>query len=307
MLTYLLAILAACANATSSVLQRKANLEVPRSENLTLRLIWSLMHEPVWFGGILAIIAGFLLQASALSSGQLATVEPILVAELPFTLILAAWVFRHRMGPSEWLPSLAMTVGLVGLLYFLSPSSGRAANIRWSVWVTGIAGNLIVIGILVAAGRLVQNSRRAALLGIAAGAAFGLTAALIKGTTQILAHGLIALLTGWQVYAMIVSGLFGMFLTQSALNAGQLVAAQPGLTMTDPVVSILWGVLAFGERVRGGWHAAIAGVCAVIIGVGVVALARSPVLSGSRSASQRGQPGGAPTDRVTSRGRDEPG
>jgi len=281
MLTYVLAILAACANATSSVLQRRANLEVPRSENLTLRLIWSLMHEPVWFGGILAIIAGFLLQASALSSGQLATVEPILVAELPFTLILAAWVFRQRMGRAEWWPTLAMTAGVAGLLYFLSPSSGRSENIRWYVWVTGATANLIVIGILVAVGRRVQNAHRAALLGIAAGAGFGLTAALIKGTTQTLAHGLIALVTGWQVYAMIVSGLFGMFLTQSALNAGQLVAAQPGLTMTDPVVSIMWGVLAFGEMVRGGWHAAFAGVCAIIIGVGVVALAKSPLLSGS--------------------------
>jgi drug/metabolite transporter (DMT)-like permease len=289
MLTYVLAILAACANATSSVLQRRANLDVPRSENLTLRLIWSLMHEPVWFGGILAIIAGFLLQASALSSGQLATVEPILVAELPFTLILAAWVFRQRMGTSEWWPTLAMTVGVAGLLYFLSPSSGRSGNIRWYVWVTGATANLIVIGILVVVGRRVQNAHRAALLGIAAGAGFGLTAALIKGTTQILAHGLIAVLTGWQVYAMIVSGLFGMFLTQSALNAGQLVAAQPGLTMTDPVVSILWGVLAFGERVRGGWHAAFAGACGIIIGVGVVALARSPLLSGSPDQRESAQ------------------
>lgn len=281
MLTYVLALLAACANATSSVLQRRANLEVPRSENLTLRLIWSLMHEPVWFGGILAIIAGFLLQASALSSGQLATVEPILVAELPFTLILAAWVFRQRMGPLEWWPTLAMTVGLAGLLYFLSPSPGRSENVRWSIWTAGITANLIVIAILVALGRRGQNSRRAALLGVAAGAGFGLTAALIKGMTQTLAHGLIVLLTGWQVYAMIVSGVLGMFLTQSALNAGQLVAAQPGLTMTDPVVSILWGVLAFEEKIRGGWYAALAGACAIIIGVGVVALARSPLLARS--------------------------
>jgi len=280
MLTYGLAILAACANATSSVLQRKANLEVPRSENLTLRLIWSLMHEPVWFGGILAIIAGFLLQASALSSGQLATVEPILVAELPFTLILAAWVFHQGMGPPEWWPTLVMTAGLAGLLYFLSPSPGRSGNGRWYVWVTGITANLIVIAILVAVGRRGQNSRRAALLGVAAGAGFGLTAALIKGMTQTLAHGLIALLTGWQVYAMIATGLLGMFLTQSALNAGQLVAAQPGLTLTDPVVSILWGVLAFGEKVRDGWDAVFAGICAIAIGVGVVALARSPLLSG---------------------------
>jgi drug/metabolite transporter (DMT)-like permease len=281
MLTYGLALLAACANATSSVLQRKANLEVPRSENLSLRLIWSLMHEPVWFGGILAIIAGFLLQASALASGQLATVEPILVAELPFTLILAARVFRQHMGLSEWWPTLVMTAGLGGLLYFLSPSSGRPGQDRWYVWVVGGTANLLVIAILVALGRRGQNSCRAALLGVAAGACFGLTAALIKATTETLAHGFIALLTGWQVYAMVAAGTLGMFLTQSALNAGRLVAAQPGLTLTDPVVSVLWGVLAFGEKVRDGWHAIIAGVCGIIIGVGVVALARSPLLSGS--------------------------
>jgi hypothetical protein len=34
MLTYVLAVLAACANATSSVLQREANRQVPKRENL---------------------------------------------------------------------------------------------------------------------------------------------------------------------------------------------------------------------------------------------------------------------------------
>ena len=53
MLTYLLAVLAACANATSSVLQRKANRRAPQQDNLSLRLLWSLAHEPVWFGGAL--------------------------------------------------------------------------------------------------------------------------------------------------------------------------------------------------------------------------------------------------------------
>jgi len=54
-LTYLLAILAACANATSSVLQRKANLQVPGKQDLSPRLIRSLLHEPAWFGGVLAV------------------------------------------------------------------------------------------------------------------------------------------------------------------------------------------------------------------------------------------------------------
>ena len=50
MLTYVLAVLAACANAVSSVLQRKANRAVPQRQNLSLKLIRTLLHQPVWFG-----------------------------------------------------------------------------------------------------------------------------------------------------------------------------------------------------------------------------------------------------------------
>jgi len=97
-LTYVLAVLAACANALSSVLQRKANKRVPQSENMSLRQMRDLLRQPVWFGGIAAITAGFLLQASALGTGQLSVVEPVLVLELPFTLILASRVFPSGSG-----------------------------------------------------------------------------------------------------------------------------------------------------------------------------------------------------------------
>ncbi len=76
------------------MLQREANREVPRKQNLSLRPIASLAHEPVWFGGVLGIFAGFLLQATALGNGQLSVVEPVLVLELPAALILPARVFR---------------------------------------------------------------------------------------------------------------------------------------------------------------------------------------------------------------------
>lgn len=100
-------------------------------------------------------------------------------------------------------------------------------------------------------------SRRAAVLAVAAGTAFGLTAALIKGMTETFSQGFTVLLTSWELYGMIAAGVLGVFLVQSAMNAGRLIAAQPGLTLSDPIVSILWGVLVFGERVRDGWHAAL--------------------------------------------------
>lgn len=112
------------------------------------------------------------------------------------------------------------------------------------------------------------------------GAAFGLTAALMKGMTETFAGGFGELLSSWQLYAMIAAGGGGMFLVQSAMNAGRLLAAQPGLTLSDPVVSILWGVLAFGEQVRGGIYLAAAALSGLVMAGAVLFLARSPLLSG---------------------------
>ncbi|HEY4463196.1 MAG TPA: DMT family transporter [Streptosporangiaceae bacterium] len=290
MLTYALAVLAACANAASSVLQRKANREIPQTENLSWELIRDLLHQPVWFGGVLAVIIGFLLQATALGTGELAAVEPVLVLELPITLILASRVFGSRMRWQEWASTIAMTAGLAGLLYFLSPSGGQSGGLPFYGWVIGIGANLALVGALVAWGRRGpagrsggtggSSSRQAAVLGVAAGATFGLTAALMKGMTGTFSSGgLGELLTSWQLYGMIAAGILGLFLVQSAMNAGRLIAAQPGLTLSDPIVSILWGVLAFHEEVRGGMNILFATLSGLVMAGAVVALARSPLLS----------------------------
>ena len=46
----------------------------------------------------------------------------------------------------------------------------------------------------------------------------------------------------------------------------------------DPVVSILWGTLGFGETVRGGLFLGLAAICAAGIGGGVYLLSRSPLV-----------------------------
>ena len=153
MLTYLFAVLAACANAISSVLQRKAGRRVPQGENLSLRLIGSLLHQPVWFGGILAVTAGFLLQAAALGNGQLSVVEPVLVLELPFTLLLATRVFHAGLHRREWGAIAAMSAGLAALLYALSPSAGKPADVGWYGWAIGIGINLAFVAAMTVWGR----------------------------------------------------------------------------------------------------------------------------------------------------------
>jgi len=296
-MTYLLAVLAACANATSSVLQRKAGRRVPQGENLSPRLIWSLLHEPTWFGGIAAVTVGFLLQATALGSGQLSVVEPILVLELPAALLLATRVFHSRLHRREWGSAAAMAAGLAAMLYALSPSGGRPEGVRWYTWVAGIGVNLAFVAAMVAWGRRgpagagprsgQSSALQAAVLAVGAGAAFGLTAALMKGMTSAYSRGMIALLSSWQLYGMVATGIAGMFLVQSALNAGRLVAAQPGLTLTDPIVSILWGVLIFREQVRTGWFLVLTVAGGLVLVGGVLVLGGSPLLSGESGRKER--------------------
>jgi drug/metabolite transporter (DMT)-like permease len=301
-LTYLLAVLASGANATASVLQRKANLQVPRKQNLSPRLIWSLLHEPVWFGGVLAVFAGFLLQASALGSGQISVVEPILVLELPMTLLLASRMFRAPMRGREWAATAAMSAALAALLYCLSPSGGRPGSVPWYAWIAGIGANLALVAVMVAWGRRgpagrgredgQSSAHQAAVLGVAAGSAFGLTAALMKGMTSNFSRGIGTLLVSWQLYGMIAAGVLAMFLLQSAVNAGRLIAAQPALTLANPIVAVLWGVAVFGERVRGGWFILPIVLSGLIMAAAVVALARSPLLARESAGTAGREHGG---------------
>lgn len=285
MLTFVFAVMSAWANATSSVLQRVANRDVSEHDQ-GWRLIVELVRRPVWLSGVATLAAGFILQAAALSRGALAVVEPVLVLELPISLLIAGLVFHGRLRRREWAAVLAITAGLGGLLYFLAPSGDVDSSVSARVWLIGVAINVGFMAALALAAGAGSRSRRAALLGIAAGSGFGLAAALMKAMTENLADGIDRLLVSWQTYAMIGAGLLGMLFLQGALHAGSLVAAQPGVTTADPIVSILWGTLGFGESVRSGPFLVLACGSAILIGAGVFVLTRSPLLTDGTSAGR---------------------
>ncbi|WP_037771323.1 DMT family transporter [Streptomyces sclerotialus] len=302
MLSYLLAVLAACANAAASVLQRRASRGLPREDSLRPRLILHLLSRPVWFAGFLCVILGFVLQAAALATGSLSVVQPILVVELPVTLVLASWVFHTRLHHREWLSIVGMTVGLAALLYFLSPAAGAGEEAGWEAWTVGVSANLLVVVAAVEWGRRAApalpsgGSRRAAAFGVAAGCQFGLTAAFMKGAMSHGEDGIGAVLATWQLYAMVAAGILAMFLLQSALHAGNLLAAQPGLTLSDPIVAILWGSFAFAEHVRGGWYVVPAVAGGLLMAFSALVLTRSPLLKGEEALieADRMSPAGPP-------------
>jgi hypothetical protein len=105
-------------------------------------------------------------------------------------------------------------------------------------------------------------------------------------TQQYASGGLVGVLTAWQLYAAAAVGLLAFWMDQNAVNAGRLAAAQPGITLGDPVVSIVWGLTVFQETTRGGAWLAAAGVCGAAMSVAAIVLARSPATTGEAAREE---------------------
>jgi drug/metabolite transporter (DMT)-like permease len=276
-ISYALAFLAAIVNATGDVLNRKASREAPAHLAFRFRLFAHLMRRQAWLAAAALMVTSFVLAAAALGTGQLASVQLIVILELPLTLVGSAWFLGGQLPVRDWAAIVAMTAGVIGLLVLLDPRPGHGEPVSAVVWLAGSAASVAAVAALYLAAKAQRASAsRAALLGIASGFGYGLTAALTKGMADVFTtHGVTGVVSSWELYACGAAGLASTWLLQNAYHAGTLAAAQPGITLVDPIVATVWGAVAFGEHVRHGWILVLALVPLAVLTAGVLALSRS--------------------------------
>jgi drug/metabolite transporter (DMT)-like permease len=281
-----LVLLATIANAMALVLQRKAAQDSARSRGISAGTLRDMVQRPAWLVGTSIFCVAVGLQAVALSLGSIALVQPVLVMELPFTLLLGWFVLGGALRRREWIAVAIMSVGLVVLLVSLQPSGGDALGAGAVTW---ILGTIVTLGLLGGASAIAERSlpvARAAWYGIAAGIGSGFVAVIVKAMSEALALGGISgVLTTWQSYLLLPVAPAAFLTLQYALRAGRLLASQPGLILGNPLLSSTWGIWLLGEEVNGG--AALLGgfIGAGLMTVGVFLLSRSPLL-----AAQEGGP-----------------
>ncbi|MFE4452334.1 DMT family transporter [Streptomyces sp. NPDC056796] len=286
MISVLFAVLTALSNGTASVLQRRAALRVPDDEAMHLSLIGHLLRQKVWLGGIGLVIVAAVCQAVALATGPIAVVQPIFVIELPATLLVAGFVLRVGVPRPVWYGVAAVTLGLALGMAAAAPGGG-SENVQGAAWIPALVLTGIFEAALIASALGTSGNVRAALLGLAAACGYALTAALMKDAMSRLNDGgAAALLTAWQLYATAAAGVGALFLLQNALQAGSLVAVQPMLTLGDALISITYGVTLFGEELRTGWWVLPQLIGLVLIAVGCVVLARSPLATANTAPSR---------------------
>jgi hypothetical protein len=286
-----LVLLACLGNALALTLQRKAAQDSARQRGRSAGSFRDMVRRPPWLFGIVIFALAIGCQISALRLGSVSLVQPVLVMELPFTLLVGWWILGGALRPYEWTAVATMTVGLVVMLASLRPHGGdalAAGNLRWILGTLATAAAMaITIGIAVTS----RAAGKAAFFGIAAGIGSGFVAVIFKAMTDALATGGLGLVvTTWQTYLLIPVAPVAFWTLQSGLRAGRLLASQPGLTLGNPLLAFLWGTGLLGEEVAGGPWLLGGLLGAGLLTVGVFLLARSPVL-----AAQEGNPRDQPS------------
>jgi len=277
-MAYVLAVMAALANALTSILQRMGVESAPESTTLRLSLIAYALHRKVWIAGFVMMIGAFLLQFLALHFGDLSTVQPILTLELPFLVAIIGLWFRHPLTWQEWVGSSAAAAGLAAFLALSSPASGTETP---DLHTWGLVTFAVVAGgsLAVILARFGSPAWRAAWFGVAGAIAFAFTAALIKEMNDQITNGWSHVFLSWPPYALAGAGLVGMFLAQNAFHAGPVTASQSTLVIVDPLASIAIGIGLFGDHVQtSGGHLVGEVLAMMVLVVGVFSLSRSPLV-----------------------------
>ena len=274
-MTTFFALCAGFCNAFNVVAQHRASTS--KSAKLPiLRLVLYLFKNPLWLLGWVALLGGFVFQAAALHNGTISKVQALLVSELVFTLALRKVWIGQRISRAAW-ASAGLTCMSLALFVVLAEPQGTQSSPTSSAWLSVLLTFGILTAVLSGLSLRGSPSRRAALAATAAAIVWALEATFIKSATDTLTSvGFVSTLSHWPIYAVIVGGIIGTLLVQTALHVGPLRISQPLLVSVDPFVSIILGIWLFGEHFKGNpLRIAVACASFVVMVLGIVLLVRT--------------------------------
>lgn len=270
----LAALAGACVYGVTGVLQQRAASDVQGEPSDQAGLVRGLIGRPAWLLSTIGSIVGFGLQGLALGTGPLALVQPVLVTGILFAGV-TGFVVRRRRVDWAFIGALSLTAG--GLALFLvsaRPTRGNAGLTPLEAMPLGVA-LLVLLAASVLLALRTSGLARSLAFALAAGLDYGVTAAVAKVTIGQFSGGLGAVVTHWSLWALVVLGPLGFLLNQNAFREGRLASpALAVITVTDPLVGLVIGLLWLGETVGTGALAItgqVAGMVAMAVGVWLVA------------------------------------
>jgi drug/metabolite transporter (DMT)-like permease len=235
----------------SAVADQRSTKRVKERKGLSPAILVDLARQSLWLIAILLNLVGFALQVVALSMGSLAVVQPLLVFDLVFAVLISWLLDRRAKVPHPggrrstvlmFTGVAAVTGGVAGFLAIGQPSAGTT-NVKTSVLVPLVIGLAVVVGGCLAVGKRYPDLRPLAMA-LACGVCYGVSAFAVKLVTSEFSGGAGKVFTNWPIYVLAVTGPLGYLFNQYALQQGKSLApVQSIITSADPIISIALSIL----------------------------------------------------------------
>lgn len=270
--------------AVASVTQQQAASRLESTAAVDPAVLLRLVRAKRWLLSLIAVAAGFSLQAAALAVGRLVVVEPVFPAGLLFALMLAARAEGRRLRHAEWTAAVAAVAGLAIFLVAAQPSGGHSTA-RPEVLALAVgAGVGIAVTVSLLATR-VTAGHRALVLSIGGGIGAGVTDALTKTVATLTGTVRLGVFADPRLYLLAVIGLTTFTVQQNAYRAAGLAASLPAFAVLEPVTGSLLGLFVYHERMGvGPVRISIEALAALAALWGIVRLANSVIAVTARLA-----------------------
>jgi drug/metabolite transporter (DMT)-like permease len=225
-----------------------------------------------WFAvGWIVAIAAWGLHVGALGLAPLSTVQAVLSGGLVFLAVLAERFFGFHLGWRQW---TGVTITALGLAAIAVTGGSEHAQRPSLAALIAVECSIFAIGaglVRASTRRHIEERRESLLLGIAAGALFGVSDVAIKYLTD--AHEpLLGLLSPWTLSASIAA-VVSFYASARSLQLGQAVEVIALTSVAANLAAIIGGILVFHDTVGSG-PLAIAGrmlaFCLVIAGAAMM-------------------------------------
>lgn len=241
---------------------------------LSIRHILSLFRRPSWVTGTLLLGLAVVFQIGSLSLSPLIIVQPIGVVGLVITSILNSRVSGVKLNSRV---RTSISIAVAGIVVFVSIAAFTATDhpVTDAKLIAILVTFAVVLALALVLFVLYRHRGVALIYIVGAGVLYGFVATFAKAVIGRVQQGEFEWLTWACVFALLIGALLGMVFVQNAYSSGPPDLVVAGLTVIDPIIAVLIGIIVLGEASTAPLWAVLVYIASGLLAIiGVIGLAK---------------------------------